>query len=144
MFERYTASARQAIFFAREEAQKAGSERIQTEHLLLGLLREDASFLAPLLPLTATEAHLRSLISGQSEQRPGLPSNTDTPLSNASKVAMMRAAKESDKLGHKHIGTDHLLLGLLAEEGSFAHQFLKESGADVKSIRKSIAESTNF
>ena len=123
MFERYTEKARRVIFFARYEASQYGSPYIETEHLLLGLVREDMRIFLRLKFLNA-EA-VRSEIDARSLKRPSFPTIIDLPLSNESRRVLAYAAEEADRLEHGHIGTEHLLLGLLRENGSYAAEILR-------------------
>lgn len=142
MFERYTEKARRAIFFARYESSQYGSPYIETEHLLLGLLRENEG-LHRWLPKTNAEA-IRRRVNDQSSGRPRTSTSVDLPLSGDSKRILKYAADEADALSHRHIGTEHLFLGLLDEEGCFAARLLLEGGADAASIRPQlIAEAEN-
>lgn len=138
MFERYTEKARRAIFFARYEASQFGSQVIDTEHLLLGLLREN-KVLYRWIPKTNAE-RLRRSVEQHSPPREQIPTSVDLPLSASSRVILKNAAAEADRLAHKHIGTEHLLLGLLDEEDCFAAKLLKENGADSAEIRQYCAD----
>jgi ATP-dependent Clp protease ATP-binding subunit ClpC len=133
MFERYTEKARRAIFFARYEASQYGSPVIDTEHLLLGLLRESKD-LYRWMPKATPEA-IRKRIDDQSSKRPSIPTSVDLPLSGAAKRVLKNAANEADRLADKHIGTEHLLLGLLDEEDCLAAALLREGGADAGELR---------
>jgi ATP-dependent Clp protease ATP-binding subunit ClpA len=139
MFERYTEKARRAIFFSRYESSQYGSPYIETEHLLLGLLRENKS-LHRWLPKTTPEA-IRRRVDDQSSGRPRTSTSVDLPLSGASKRVLKYAADEADALSHKHIGTEHLFLGLLDETGCLADKLLREAGADPESVRLRLAQS---
>jgi Clp amino terminal domain, pathogenicity island component len=132
MFERYTEKARRVIFFARYEASQFGSPYIETEHLLLGLLREDR-FINTLLP-TGREL-IRKEIEAESLIRERVSPTADLPLSNECKRVLANAAEEADRLGDKHIGGEHLFLGLLREEGSFAARILTQHGVELKKAR---------
>src|SRR5205823_13623032 len=125
MFERYTEKARRVIFFARYEASQFGSPYIETEHLLLGLLREDKAFTNRFLrsPHTSIES-IRKQIEGRTTVREKVSTSVDVPLSQECKRVLARAAEEAQLQQHKHIGTEHLLLGLLREEKSIATQRL--------------------
>jgi hypothetical protein len=138
MFERYTEKARRVIFFARYEAIQFGSPMIDTEHLLLGMLREDES-LRRWLPKTDAETIRRRIDHEHSPKHPSIPS-IDLPLSEAGKRVLKYAADEADRLASKHIGTEHLLLGLLDERDSFAAALLRESGADAATLRAYYAD----
>jgi ATP-dependent Clp protease ATP-binding subunit ClpA len=210
MFERYTEKARRVIFFARYEASQFGSETIETEHLLLGLFREDRDlalrFLGP--PVSASEVvppevreaeeriqsivkrmesaiaqqdfkealscsdeerrerlnlrglyekwnvaepstfvsvrleSIRKRIEAATERRPKVSTSVDLPLSHESKRVLAYGAEESERLNHKQIGTDHLLLGLLRDEASLAARILREHGLHVSQLREEIARSS--
>jgi hypothetical protein len=138
MFERYTEKARRVIFFARYEASYFGSAYIETEHLLLGLLREDKR-LQHLLNLTITYESIRQKVENRSPKRPGVATSVDLPLSNECKGVLAYAAEEAEGLDNRHIGTEHLLLGLLREKECFAAALLMESGLELESTRAAIA-----
>src|ERR1700761_2224044 len=118
MFERYTEKARRVIFFARYEASQFGSPFIESEHLLLGILREDKELSHRFLSSQATFESLRRQIEQHTTIRESIPTSVDLPLSNECKRVLAYAAEEAERLAHKHIGTEHLLLGLLREEQS--------------------------
>jgi hypothetical protein len=138
MFERYTEKARRVIFFARYEASQYGSPVIDTEHLLLGLLRENKSldrWLSKASPET-----IRQRIDDHASPRPPTSTSVDLPLSSASKRILKYAADEADGLSHRRIGTEHLLLGILDERGCFGDQLLREAGTDPDSLRLQLSE----
>src|SRR5215467_405161 len=112
MFERYTEKARRVIFFGRYEASQFGSSYIETEHLLLGILREDKTLTNRLKLASAAGGieGIRKEIEGRSVVREKIPTSLDLPLSNEGKRMLAYAAEEADKLSHKHIGVGHLLL----------------------------------
>lgn len=139
MFERYTEKARRVIFFARYEASQFGSPYIETEHLLLGLLREDKALSRRLLPNTSP-AEIRAQIEARTTIREKVSTSVDLPLSNECKRALTYAAEEAERLSHRHIGTEHLLLGLLREEKSFAAQLLQDSGVRLEAARETISK----
>ncbi len=141
MFERYTEKARRVIFFARFEASQSGSEAIETEHILLGLLRIDGG------PTTrffrnpeANIETIREKLKASADPRERVSASIDMPLSDAAKRALAFAAEESELLGHHHIGTEHLLLGLLREEGSLAADILAEFGLRLANARQGLAD----
>ena len=139
MFERYTEKARRVIFFARYEASQFGSPNIETEHLLLGLLREDKVLTNRFLRSHAEVESIRQQIEKHTTIREKVSTSVDLPLSNESKRVLAYAAEEAERLNHKHIGTEHVLLGLLREEKSFAAQILMERGLDLTQIREDLA-----
>jgi ATP-dependent Clp protease ATP-binding subunit ClpA len=136
MFERYTEKARRSIFFARYEASQFGSAEIDSEHLLLGLFREDHSLLGlgPELPLEA----IRKRIASARPEREKIPTSVDLPLSQACKLALAQGAEEAQKFGDEHIRTAHLLIGLLDQE-CFAAQMLREFGWGADALRHAVA-----
>lgn len=133
MFERYTEKARRVIFFARYEASQFGSPSIETEHLLLGLLRE-SKWLPKLLPRAAAES-VRKEIEGATKTREKVSTSVDLPLSEESKRVFTYADEEAKRLNHRHIGTEHLLLGMLREKACFAARILAGRGADLMALR---------
>ena len=139
MFERYTEKARRVIFFARYEASQFGSPYIETEHLLLGLLREDKALTNRFLRSHASVESIRKQIEAHTTIREKVSTSVDLPLSNECKRVLAYAAEEAERLGHKHIGTEHLLLGLLREEKCFASEILQERGLKLAQIREELA-----
>jgi len=142
MFERYTEKARRVIFFARYEASQFGSPYIETEHLLLGLLREDKALTNRFLRSHASVESIRKQIEAHTTIREKVSTSVDLPLSNECKRVLAYAAEEAERLGHKHIGTEHLLLGLLREEKCFAAEILQERGLKLAQIRDELARVT--
>jgi len=138
MFERYTEKARRVVFFAYYEANHYGSPFIETEHILLGILREYPE-LTQLLPSGASEA-IRKQIDARTPPRHKIPTAADLPLSNESKRVLAYGAEEAERLAHRHIGTEHLLLGLLREKGCFAAELLQLHGLDVSRLRVQFAK----
>src|SRR6516165_4915799 len=106
MFERYTEKARRIIFFARYEASEYGSPYIETEHLLLGLVREDKGLVFRFLPGMEFES-LRQRIDAKSAARKKIDVSVDLPLSNECERVLAYAAEEAARLADKHIGSEH-------------------------------------
>src|SRR5438132_154739 len=143
MFERYTEKARRVIFFARYEASQFGSPYIETEHLLLGLLREDKALTNRFLRSHSSIESIRKQIEGRTTIREKVSTSVDLPLSQECKRVLAYAAEEDERLSHKHIGTEHLLLGLLREEKSFAAEILHERGLRLTTIREELSRAQN-
>jgi ATP-dependent Clp protease ATP-binding subunit ClpC len=143
MFERYTEKARRVIFFARYEASQFGSPYIETEHLLLGLLREDKALANRFLRSQAAIESIRKQIEAHTTVREKVSTSVDLPLSHECKRVLAYAAEEAERLSHKHIGTEHLMLGLLREEKCFAAEILHERGLRLSQVREEIARSTS-
>ena len=138
MFERYTEKARRVIFFGKYEASQFGSPYIETEHLLLGLLRESKNLTNVVLKGRQAAENIRSAIEKSTTIREKIATSVDLPLSNECKRIIAYAAEEAERLGHKHIGTEHLLLGMLREEKCFAAQLLNEQRVTLSSAREVI------
>src|SRR6202167_6185622 len=143
MFERYTEKARRVIFFARYEASQFGSPYIETEHLLLGLLREDKALANRFLRSHAAIESIRKQIEAHTTIREKVSTSVDLPLSHECKRVLAYGAEEAERLNHKHIGTEHLLLGLLREEKCFAAEILHERGLRLSQVREEIQRSSS-
>ena len=139
MFELYTEKARRVIFYARYEASQLGSPYVETEHLLLGLLREDKALTNRFLGSHASVESIRKQIEGVTVIREKVSTSVDLPISDECKRILAYASEEAEKLGHKHIGTEHLLLGVLREENCFGAKLLKERGVQIASVREQLA-----
>jgi ATP-dependent Clp protease ATP-binding subunit ClpA len=119
MFERYTEKARRVIFFARYEASQYGSSTIESEHLLLGVMREDR------VPVPQIEA-VRREIESHITIRERIPTSVEMQLSEECKHILNYATDEAERLGHKHVDTGHLLLGIQRETERLAARILKD------------------
>ena len=140
MFERYTEKARRVIFFARYEASQFGAPAIEPEHLLLGLMREDKTLTGRFFPRAQiTIESIRREIESRTLLRERIPTSVELPLAPETKRVLAFSHEESDRLQHRHIGTEHLLLGLLREERSMAAQILFERGLRLNAVRDEIA-----
>jgi ATP-dependent Clp protease ATP-binding subunit ClpC len=144
MFERYTEKARRVIFFARYEASQFGSPSIEAEHILLGLLREDRNLLNRFIsPPQASIESIRKEIEGRTKTRERISTSVDLPFSDETESALEYAAEESELLGHDHIGTEHILLGLLRVEKSVTSMILHERGLNLDAIREELKHNTD-
>ena len=139
MFERYTERARRVIFFARYEASQFGSTTIETEHFLLGLISEDKNLTNRFLRNSQAIDGIRREIESRSEIREKVSTAIDLPLSHECKRILAYAAEEAERLNHRHIGTEHLLLGILREEKSVAAEILHNRGLRLDPIREELA-----
>jgi len=138
MFERYTEKARRVIFFARYEASEYGSAYIETEHMLLGLLREDPSLMKCLPRAQGTE--IRTEIEKHITRHERISTSVEIPLTTESKKILELAAEESNRRGQRHIGTEHLLLGMLRMETSLAGKILRARGVNMEALEEQIAK----
>src|SRR5581483_2525079 len=136
-----TEKARRTIFFGRYEASQFGAAYIETEHLLLGLLREDKALANAFLGSFDKLEAMRHSIEQRGPKGPKIPTSVDMPLSHESKRVLAYAAEEAQSLNHKHIGTPHLLLGLLRDENCFAAELLREQGLTLAMVRDQVRKS---
>jgi ATP-dependent Clp protease ATP-binding subunit ClpC len=146
MFERYTEKARRIIFFGRFEASQFGSPYIETEHLLLGLLREDKALTRRFLRDAGVVESIRKQIEDRTlaDKKPPISTSVDLPLSNECKRVLAYAAEEAERLSHKHIDCEHLFLGLLRAEKSFAAEMLHQRGIRISAIREELAKASGI
>lgn len=145
MFERYTEKARRVIFFGRYEASQFGASAIEPEHLLLGLMREDKALASRFFPRTQlTVESIRREIEGRTVMREKISTSVELPLAPETKRVLAFAHEESDKLRHRHIGTEHLLLGLLREERAMASEILYERGLRLHTVREELARQSGY
>jgi ATP-dependent Clp protease ATP-binding subunit ClpC len=142
VFERYTEKARRVIFFARYEASQYGSPYIETEHLLLGLMREDKALANRFLRQQGSIESIRKEIEARITIRERISTSVEVPLSAECKRILNMAAEEAERLGHKHVGTEHLLLGILREEKCFGSEILMERGLRLSSLREELARTS--
>jgi hypothetical protein len=139
MFNRFTQQARRVIFFARYEAGSLGSDLIDTEHLLLGIIRQD-KLLALGLPNGAGEAIRSTIEQSIPRSKPPISKSVDMPLSAASKRVLAYSAEEATRLEHESIDSSHLVLGLLREETGMAAILLREYGIHSDSYREIVGK----
>jgi uncharacterized protein (TIGR02246 family) len=139
MFERYTEKARRVIFFARYEASQYGSPYIETEYLLLGLLREDPLLVRRFLGPNSVAANIRTEIERHIPPRERISTSVEVPLTEDCKKLLNFAAEESERLAQRHVETGHLLLGILRVEGSLASRLLRERGVKPEAVREQLA-----
>ena len=137
MFERYTERSRRVIFFARYEALQYGSQTIAPEHILLGLMREDKTLSARFFPFlhALTVDSIRRDIEERIVSRERIPATSELHLSPATKQILFYANEESRQLKNRHIGPEHLLLGIVREEKSIAAEILFGYGLRLQDIR---------
>jgi len=139
MFERFTERARRVIFFARLEASEFGSTTIESEHLLLGLLREDMNLVNLFFDDTSASDSIRKDIEARNSIQEKVSTSADLPLSLECKRILAYAAEETERLNHRLISGEHLLLGILREGGSVAAQILYERGLVLRAVREQLA-----
>lgn len=140
MFDRYNESARRLLFFARYSASELGSLSIDTEHLLLGLMRESKGVVAKILAAANfPSAKVRSEIEVPAAGKERISTSIEVPFTTVAKRVLQFAVEEADRLQHSYIGPEHLLLGLLRAEGSVAATLLQANGVSLDSARTQIS-----
>jgi ATP-dependent Clp protease ATP-binding subunit ClpC len=141
VFERYTESARRALFFARYEVTERGGHSIETEHLLLGLIRRPPPRLSRLFREAQTSASvLRVAIERRLIETQRVPTSVEIPFSPAAKRVLAFTAEEADRLSHRQIDTEHMLLALMREPETLAGSVLAEHGFRLQATRLRVAE----
>ena len=138
MFERFTDRARRVVVLAQEEARELGHNYIGTEHLLLGLLREDDGVAARALAamgigLDVVRLEVRQIIGPGEGQEAG-----HIPFTPRAKKALELSTKEAQGLGHNYVGCEHLLLGVLAAENGLGGQVLQRLGVELRTTRRAV------
>ncbi|HEY7159122.1 MAG TPA: Clp protease N-terminal domain-containing protein [Gemmataceae bacterium] len=129
MYERFTDRARKVMQLTKEEAQRFGHEFIGTEHILLGLVREGSGVAANVLKnLDIDLRKIRLEVEGIVACGPIKTLSGKLPQTPRAKKVIEYAIEEAQNLNHKHVGTEHLLLGLMREEGGVASQVLWSLG----------------
>src|SRR4051812_17212509 len=139
MFERFTEDARRVIFYGRYEASQYGSPYIETQHLLLGALRECRAF-PVLVPGIHSGKSIRAQIDARMQPGQKISTSVDLPLSNESKRVLAFAAEEAERANDRNIRSEHLVLGLVREEKSWAAELLRKRGADLSSMRAALSK----
>ena len=138
MFERFTERARQVVVLAQEEARSLKHNYIGTEHLLLGLLREEEGVAARVLEtLEVSVEEVRAAvvrIVGSGEESP----QGQIPFTPRAKKVLELALREALSLGHNYIGTEHILLGLIREDEGVAARILLDLDAEPDKIRNEV------
>jgi ATP-dependent Clp protease ATP-binding subunit ClpC len=138
MFERFTERARKVVVLAQEEARHFNHNYIGTEHLLLGLLREDEGVAAQALSsLNVTLDEVREQVEsivGYGEEGTG----AQAPFTPRSKKVLELALREALQLGHNYIGTEHILLGLVRESEGVAARVLSNLDVDPDKVRREV------
>ena len=137
MFEKFTEKAKRILFLARYEASQQGSKVIGTEHILLGLLKEGEETTRELFTRANVSMDLlQAELERRNPAREKLSTSVEIPFSEETKKALQFAEEEAERLMHPHIGTEHLLLGLLRLEDSVAGRMLAERGMRLFAVRE--------
>ena len=138
MWQRFTERARRVIFFAQEEAGRLGENFVTTEHLLLGLVRENDSVAARILERMGVSLNrIRSEVERQVTRGDGRLGQ-DMQLTPRAKRVIDLAYDEARQLNNNYIGTEHLLLGLIREGEGLAARVLAKLGVDLERTRREV------
>ncbi len=140
MFERFTEKARRVVVYAQEEARMLNQNYIGTEHLLLGLIREQDGIAAK--ALESLDISLED-VHQQVEELIGRGTYVPTghiPFTPRAKKVLELSLREALQLGHNYIGTEHILLGLIREGEGVAAQVLLNLGADLEKVRSAVIQ----
>lgn len=138
MYERFTERARQVIVLAQEEARALRHNYIGTEHLLLGLVREDEGIGARVLAARGIEVEgvrtaVHRILKAGKEASPN-----PIPFTPRAKKTCELSLREALSLGHNYIGTEHILLGLVRENEGVGARILLDCGVDEETIRNDV------
>ncbi|MCC6464455.1 MAG: ATP-dependent Clp protease ATP-binding subunit [Planctomycetes bacterium] len=142
MFEQFTERARKVLGLARQEAQKFNHEYIGTEHILLGLILEGSGVAATVLRNMDVDLRkIRLEIEKLVKQGPQvMTAHSKLPFTPRAKRVIDLAKEEAASLNHEHVGTEHLLLGLLRENDGIAAQVLMNLGVRLDEVREEVLE----
>ena len=140
MFERFTEKARRVVVYAQEEARMLNQNYIGTEHLLLGLIREQDGIAAKALEsLNISLEDVRSQVEELIGKGTYVPTG-HIPFTPRAKKVLELSLREALQLGHNYIGTEHILLGLIREGEGVAAQVLLNLGADLEKVRSAVIQ----
>lgn len=138
MFERYSEKAKRAIFFARFECSSYGSPTIESEHLLLGLLKETALLQRLLKTGSESVEVIRKEIEPQIIRRPRIRLSEELPLCIESQHILEHASEEAGRLGHGRVEPEHVLLGLLREDKCLGARILQAHEVTLSRVREEL------
>jgi ATP-dependent Clp protease ATP-binding subunit ClpC len=140
MFERFTDHARQVVVLAQDEARALGHPAIGSEHLLLGLLRDDGGLAGRVLESLGVETEdVRRQVElrvGRGDRETG----GQIPFTPEATKVLELSLREALALGHNYIGTEHILLGLVREGRGVGARVLVDAGADADPVRRALLD----
>jgi ATP-dependent Clp protease ATP-binding subunit ClpC len=141
VFERFTDGARRVVILAQDEARSLSHTSIGTEHLLLGLVREEQGIAARVLLESGVDLATARRQVEETVGRGATAPGSHVPFTERAKQALENALRESVRLGHNEIGTAHLLLGLLDESAATGTQILIALDVDPEQARQWVVDS---
>jgi DNA-binding transcriptional MerR regulator len=137
--QRFTAAARQVVILAQEEARGLQHDRIGSEHMLLGLLREESGVAAATLrSVGVTLEQVRTKVSQKVPATESGSNDGHLPFASGAQSALEAAMTESANLRHNYIGTEHVLLGVLRED-NMAREVLRDLDIDVDHLTDEVS-----
>jgi ATP-dependent Clp protease ATP-binding subunit ClpC len=139
VFERFTERAKQVVVLAQDEARALKHNYIGTEHILLGLLREEEGLAARVLEsLDVTVEEVRAQVARIIGPGDEPIVSGQIPFTPRAKKVLELSLREALSLKHNYIGTEHILLGLVRENEGVAARILLDFDADAEKIRNEI------
>ena len=139
MWERFTERAKHVVSAAREEATRLGSEYVRTEHILLGLCREPEGIAARALENLGVDIEALAIeIEQQVQPGSAAVSGEEIAFTPRAKKVLELAVEEARRFSHSHIGTEHILLGLLKEGEGIAAKVLQDMKIDLGRIQAEV------
>jgi len=139
MYERFSTQARQTVVEAQEQARSLGHRHIGSEHLLLSLLAQGEGTAATTLEMLAIDANaVRDRVLALAGTGPGT-SQGSIPFTRGAKKVLERSLAEALKAGHRFIGAEHMLLGLIRDDDGIGGRVLADLGADLQAARGFVA-----
>jgi ATP-dependent Clp protease ATP-binding subunit ClpC len=134
--ERFTQRARRVLSLAQEEAERLQHGQIGTEHLLLGLMREEGGVAGRVLrDLDLEQRRVEELVNRLTDTG-GRTTGGNLELSAGTKKVLELAVDEARRMGHHYIGTEHLLLGLVRQQDGVAIEVLRRLGVSPEDVRR--------
>jgi len=138
MPERYSEIVRRAMLSADHEAREFGSPSIAPEHVLLGLVAADRALTHRFLHGVDSVGWYREQVENRAPRKEPTDTAQELPFNAASERVLEYATEEAARMGHEHIHTEHLLLGLLREDDSVAAEILRERGLQLDAVREQV------
>ena len=133
MFEQYTNTCRQVIMVARMEAGRLGSDAIDTEHLLMGVVRAESDLFGHMVVSLSVES-VRQAAAQWRDPAAAKPTSIDMPLTNECREVLERTQSIADNKSCRFIRTEHLLEALLTVEHTHAATILEDAGASLPKL----------
>ncbi|MHB8997338.1 MAG: ATP-dependent Clp protease ATP-binding subunit [Armatimonadota bacterium] len=141
LWQRFTSRARRAVLLAHDDAARMGAQLISTEHLLLGLMRLNEGTASEILERLGIDLdRLRTDLRRHMDSSGPAEATGDVSFTPEAQRVLTRAYQEAKQLGDYHIGTEHILIGLLREGRGAAFRLLRRHGAELSLVRQALAE----